>query len=289
MTKKVDGNLNVTKENKAILTDKTVRVVPVIRSGGWLKDGHDGEFMFTGCKVEIDLPIDRRSGRLVSILTREEQAFFEKELFLNEGDLSIYKKEDNYWHSFRVRLDKEDDTLNLADPIDNLKWRILMVSPICAPSWEERHKSGEFQWALVDADVQTQEKVKKANRRKDAYRFLGKIEGDAEKMRNVLRLYGDTPAPDASKGFMVGKIDEIIEDDRTLEKLLGIINDPHFDTKLFIDDAIQAGAIFKKGTRYSLPGGDKIGGTLLETIDYLNDKANQDVRLKIKTQIELNK
>ena len=69
-----------TKES--ILTDKKVKVVPVYRNGGWLPQGHDGEFMFTGTVCEFDLPISMKTGRLVNILTKEEQAFFEKELFL---------------------------------------------------------------------------------------------------------------------------------------------------------------------------------------------------------------
>jgi hypothetical protein len=44
-----------TKES--ILTDKKVKVVPVYRNGGWLPQGHDGEFMFTGTVCEFDLPI----------------------------------------------------------------------------------------------------------------------------------------------------------------------------------------------------------------------------------------
>jgi hypothetical protein len=275
------------KDTQTILIDKKVRVVPVYRTGGWLKEGHDGEFMFTGTKFEFDLPISRKTGRLVSILTEAEQEFFEKKLFMKPGDLSIYKKVDNFWHDFKVRLDKEGLVLDLSDPMDNLQYRVCMVSPHVAPDWENRYSSGSFRFALQDEEVITQEKVTKANKRKDAYRFLGKVENNAERMRNVLRVYGDKPSANMKREAMYAKLDEIIEDDATLPKLLAVINDPNFEIKLFIEDAIKVGAIEKNKTRYSLPGGDKIGGTLTETIDYLKDALNQDVYLQIKNRIEL--
>ena len=282
------GDIKESKEEtKNYLINKRVKVVPVPRNGGWLPEDHDGRFMYTGCFLETCLPVDSRRKQLVQILTRDEQAFFEKELFLNAGDLSIYKKEDNFWHSFRIKLDKEGATLDLSDPIDNLRWRVLVVDPRCAPSWEQRYASGAHMFAIQDEEIETEVKVAKANKRKDAYKFLGKIENSAEKMRNVLRVYGADPGKSVKAKVLYTKIDELIEDDSTLNKLLGVINDTHFEMKIFIEDALRSGAIERKENRYYLPGGDKIGGTLLETIDWLKDPLNQDIFLKIKTQLEL--
>jgi hypothetical protein len=270
-----------------ILTDKKVKIVPVYRNGGWLPEGHDGEFMFTGTVCEFDLPISTKTGRLVNILTKEEQAFFEKELFLNPGDLSIYKKKDNYWHTFKVKLDKEERVLDLSDPMDNLAYRVCIVSPHVAPNWETRYRSASFQFALRDEEIIVQEKVTKANKKKDAYKFLGKVENNPDRMRNVLRVYGNKVAPNTSTSVMYTTIESLIDDDKSLPKLLAVINDPNFEMKIFIEDALSVGAILKDGTRYSLPGGDKIGGVLNDVIDYFKDAVNQDIYLKIKNQIDL--
>jgi hypothetical protein len=274
-----------TKES--ILTDKKVKVVPVYRNGGWLPQGHDGEFMFTGTVCEFDLPISMKTGRLVNILTKEEQAFFEKELFLNPGDLSIYKKKDNYWHTFKVKLDKEERIFDLSDPIDNLCYRVCVVSPHVAPNWESRYQSASFQFALQDEEVIVQEKVTKANKKKDAYKFLGRVENNPDRMRNVLRVYGNKVAPNTPANVMYTTIEELIDDDKSLPKLLAVINDPNFEMRIFIEDALSVGAILKDGTRYTLPGGDKIGGVLNDVIDFFKDAVNQDIYLKIKNQIDL--
>ena len=287
MKEVVGENINATTESVNYLINKKVKVVPVIRNGGWLPEDHDGAFMYTGCFLETCLPVDSRRKQLVQILTRDEQAFFEKELFLKPGDLSIYKKEDNYWHSFRIKLDKEGLSLDLADPIDNLKWRVLVVEPRVAPSWEQRYASGAYTFAIKDEEIETEARYVKGSRRKDAYKFFGKIENNEEKMRNVLRVYGSDPGPKVKRKTLYNKIDELIEDDRTLDKILAVFNDPHFEMKIFIEEAIRCGAIEKKETRYYLPGGDKIGGTQLQAIDWLKDGLNQEVYLKIKNQIEL--
>ena len=213
--------------------------------------------------------------------------FFEEELFFNPGELSVYKKKDNYWHTFKVKLDKEERILDLSDPIDNLTYRICMLSPHVAPNWETRYQSASFQFALQDEEVIVQEKVTKANKKKDAYKFLGKVENNPDRMRNILRVYGNKVAPNAKAETMYATLDELIDDEKSLPGLLAVINDPNFEMKIFIEDALSVGAILKKGTRYSLPGGDKIGGVLNDVIDYFKDAVNQDIYLKIKNQIEL--
>ena len=99
---KVVGNLETPTETKNYLINKKVKVVPVPRNGGWLPEDHDGAFMYTGCFLETCLPVDSRRKQLVQILTRDEQEFFETELFLKPGDLSIYKKVDNFWQVIKL-------------------------------------------------------------------------------------------------------------------------------------------------------------------------------------------
>jgi hypothetical protein len=274
------------------LQEKKVKVVPVPRASN-LPAGHDGEFMFTGTKYSVCLPFDLKKNRLASILTREEQRFFEKELDLEEGDLSIHKKKDNFWHTFYVVLDKDDYELDLQDPIDNLRYRVLAVQPTVAPSWEQRYHSGAYKFALVDEEIKTKIAVAQTNTRKDAYKFLGKVEDNAERMRDVLRIYGEDPGARGKQkketytSKLVNRLGELIDDDASLVKLMKVVNDPHFEMKIFIEDALAISALTKEGTKYYLPGDDKIGGTLQEAIDYFKNPVNQDVYLKIKNQIEL--
>lgn len=274
------------------LQEKTIRIVSVPRSNN-LPSDHDGSFMFTGTKHSVCLPFDIKKNGLCRVLTREEQTFFENELDLEKGDLSVHKKKDNFWHTFYVVLSKDDHSLDLSDPMDNLRYRVLAVQPDVAPTWEQRYSSGAYKFALVDDEVKTRIAVKQTNTRKDAYKFLGKVEDHPERMRDVLRIYGEDPGArgkkkkDEYRETLVKSLGDLIDDDTKLEKLMLVVADPHFEMKIFIEDALAIAALKKEGTKYYLPGDDKIGGTLQETIDYFKNAVNQDVYLKIKNQIDI--
>ena len=67
------------------------------------------------------------SGMFVNVLTDSEKAFLEEIMGLEYNALSIYKKVDNFWDDSndngisRVRLTKQDNYLNLADPEDYIR------------------------------------------------------------------------------------------------------------------------------------------------------------------------
>ena len=79
------------------------------------------------------------------------------------------------------------------------------------------------------------------------------------------------------------------------EDLRGFIlvaHDKDYEMKLFIENAIKAGAIVKEGRhKYLLPEGDKLGSTLASTVDYLTrlKETTDDVYLTIQARIENNK
>lgn len=270
------------------LPNKEVKVVPVVRNGrSHLPKGHDGEFMFTGCKAGFVVPFDVKRGQLINPLTDEERVYLEKALSMKEGDLSIYKKDkENFWKSFRVYLDKEKKVLKLSDPMDYISYKVLLVVPQVAPSWEKRFDSGEYRFALVEAGYEVREQAKAADVRRKAYAYFNEIEGDRERMIDVLTVYGKKPSAGADKDFLVAAIDAIISNPSTVEKFLTIVTDKHFEKKLFIEKCLEAGALTRNRTKYVLPGGDTIGNNIDEAIEYISNKKNSEIYATLKAQIE---
>lgn len=284
----------MSENKKSFLEKRKVSLRPVVKPGGMNPAGHDGHFMYTGTEVHFVLPYNIKKGRLETILTREEQKFFEEEL--NE-DLSIHNKVDNYWHSFTVKIRKDDKLMeegyemDLSDPIDNLRWRLLKIQPHVAPSWDERYDRGEYTFVLVSEDEMTDTRALIADKRKDAYMFLGKVENSPKKMRDFLRVYGKRPSQNATVNFLKGEIDKLIENPDTIDSVIKIISDSDYEMKLFIEDAIDAGSIIKKGRKYYLQGGDAINendpsldGTLKQLKEYKRD--TDDIYLRIDNQIK---
>jgi hypothetical protein len=274
-----------TLDIKDILKNKKIKVVPIRRDTGYLSAGHDGDFLFTGTFWSTDLRRDPITNRLMTILTREEQEVFEKELNYKPGHLSFYNKDSEFWtKTLRVKLDKEGAILNLADPIDFLKYKVLQVSKFIAPSWDAKYQSGEYKFALVDEDDEIKETVSKGSLIAKAYKHFGKVEDNVEEMQNILRVYGKK-SNSVKKDFLQAEINKLIESD--IKQFLAIVEDKSFKTKVFIDKALQIKALDRTANSgYALVGGDEIGRNLQEAVEFLESPRYQDIYLKIKAQIE---
>ena len=74
------------------------------------------------------------SGMFVNVLTDKEKAYLEEVMGLEYNALSVYKKVDNFWDDSnengisRVRLTKQDNYFNLADPEDYIRYKILLAN-----------------------------------------------------------------------------------------------------------------------------------------------------------------
>ena len=73
MTTDVIEKQDVLRET--ILIDKKIRVEPVFKrhQRSMFPAGHDGEFMYSGCRRGYPLPLDIKRNQLMTILTKEEQ------------------------------------------------------------------------------------------------------------------------------------------------------------------------------------------------------------------------
>ena len=243
--------------------------------------------MFSGCKRGYCLPVDPNKGTLVPVLNEEEQTYFEKQLGVESGGMSPYRKGENFWHKFYVTVNRDGTELNLADVMDNLRWRLLKNHPEIAPSWHERFNSPQFKFALVEEDVEIGERVKLAEMKKKVYKFLAGAEDNRTKMYDLLRVLGRRPAPAATKEWMISELDKYTDDRKMLKELLAVINDPLYEMKLFIEDGMECGTIKKLGRGdYGVVGLDQMFSQA-ELIEFLSPRGkHQDIYLKIKGQID---
>lgn len=282
-----------------ILPNKKVKVQPISRANGYFDENHDGASIFTGAEVSFGLPMKKDSKQLVRILNEEEQEFFAKKLNLKLEDLDFYNPEAKFWVNFRCKITKEGIDLDLSEPMDNLKWRLLKVMPVVAPSWGERFDSALYKFALVEAGYEVAEINKKADKTKRAWKAFGRIEDSIEKMTDVLEVYGKRVSKTASRDWLQAEITKMIEDNKPkqaggitpLDEFLSIVEDPHFETRVLIQKAIAIGAIKKSGKHgYKLAGVDETeentADNLTEMIEFILSPKNQNVKLKIQAQID---
>ena len=233
------------------------------------------------------IPQDVRNSYLDKANDIERKAF-EEEFQLPSGTLNFYNRENPYWAKYRVKLGKEGKVLDLSKATDYIEYKVLLANKrIIAPSWEDRFKSGEYKFALVDEDEQIKTQANKTEILKNAWKHFGKLEDSVEDMQFIL---GTTNKKTTSNKieFLRSEVGKMIE--TNVNQFLAIVEDPKFKIKIFIEKCLNKNILERNSNSgYALKGGDEIGRTLQETISFLENPKNQDIYLKLKAQIENSK
>lgn len=283
---------------KGFLLKKKVYLKPVARQGKMVNDpAHTAFFMYDGAFIGFVLPSERNRPVLANpFSSTEEKEYFEREL---DVDLNPYKKQDNFWKTFKVKFQKSPATmhngveLDLADPIDNLRWKVLKLCPEVAPSWEERERRPGYRFALVDEDYEGEKAGSELDLIEEMFTFYGTIKKSPVKMRDFLEIYFMTAKKlkevpdDADALFMQKELKVVMETDKL--GFLEVSRDENYAMKLMISKAIRRGAIEKKGVnRYDIVG-DTTNWSLIELVNYLKNlkETTDDVYLKLEAQTKM--
>jgi hypothetical protein len=102
-----------------------------------------------------------------------------------------------------------------------------------------------------------------------------------------IKSLGRTIPATATEDWLKREVLNIV--DSNPKYFLEIVNHPQYDERIFVQEAIEAGAIIRKGEkRYTLDNGAELGD-LTDTINYLLNPDNQEVKLRIKAKVDLAK
>ena len=189
------------------------------------------------------------SGMYVNVLTNAEKACLEEVMGLEYNALSIYNKVDNFWDNYQVRLTKQDNILNLADPDDYIKYKVLLANKdLIAPSLQdlEDHPKATYQFVIIHENEESQASKKKMNATMQAYMEFGKIQDNADILRIIIETIDGRPTSKNSKiEFLQEKVGKLIQADARL--FVRVATDPLLNTKVLIKKAIEGGLISNRG------------------------------------------
>lgn len=280
---------------KLILKDITISVEPIIRKRPFFKEGHDGEFMFSGCEKTYYLPFQMSTNSYVRIFeSSEEQDAFELLLDLPKGALNIYDRKNESWtKKFKVTMNKEGKKLDLSIPSHALEYKILLANKArIAPDWESRNKPG-YEFAIINESQVEEESYKLSEKREDAMAYHLKMKKDPSKMYNVLRVLGlqfDRSAKDNTR-FLSSKLMEVINQTEKLkgtnsaniDDYLAVVQDKDFNEKVFIYDLVDRGEIAVKGNMFKVvKTGEVIGSNIEQCVLWFKNDRNQETKLLLK-------
>lgn len=293
------------------LPKRKIMVKPVIWGSSWLNlmggKGHSVAWKQDNSKVTLQIPIDSRTGALVEPLTEAERKYFESDkcpLGFKSGDLVANKFVTNsrnkqvlqsYWTSRTYTILKsggvinEDtvlDTLDLSNPKDYLSYVILRANKhLVAANPEQSKSSGRYILFLVDEGDDEIVKASRTDRLAEAYKHYSELSQRQEKIREFLtvaymeNIWKVKPAPDASMEWLKAEVNKLIQADSG-DSYLKIANNQYED-KAFIFKCLDKDAIKMRKDGYTTNDGTWLGATLHQTVSYLGDPKNSEMRLKL--------
>ena len=240
------------------------------------------------------------SGIFVNVLTKQEKDYLEHLMGLEPNALSIYKKEDNFWDDSvdgnisEVKLTKQDTYLDLSNPRDYIKYKILLANKdYIAPSLqalEDRPKQS-YQFVLINEGDETKKAKEGLTTMQACYKEFGKIEEDAAILKTIIELIDGRPVATNSKlDFLQTKVNAIIQGNS--KQFLKVVTDPMLRTKSLIKECIEAGIISKRGDYLYVrsdnsplcENGEE--PTLNVAAKYLNKPKHQDLKFALEAKLK---
>ena len=272
------------------LPNKTVKVKYIKKRQG-MAQGVSDDHVISGGFLEgahRSFPVAMtRSGALKNVFTTEELDFFQN--LMPGENFSIYGK---FWDTKRVKLTKKDTILDLNNPEDYIKYKILLGwNQIIAPSFKlyKNAPSPAYQFYIEDEEEVKHIESNIVETKQKAYRLFAKVDEDKDTLAAILFLLSGKKASATKIGYLRTQVGKIL--DAKPEKFINLLEDPHFETKCLVASAERLGVIKKSNNSYITAEGQPITkqgqtGSVKNVVAFLNDPLNNEVRELIVSRVE---
>lgn len=249
--------------------------------------------LFEGNTISLCVPI-LANGTYKNVLTNSEKDFIEDALGLDSNALSVYKAENNFWDGYHIDIGKDGITLDLSDPTDYIKYKVLLANTdVVAPSVKERmdRPKATYRFELVRFGEEDSIENAKMNATMEAYKTFGKIEDDPDTLRVLVELLDGRPySKKESSVFFKARVNMIIQDNA--KRFLQYANDPLLHAKVLLKRGVELGKISVKNDYYYLSSdasplcelGEK--STLSTAAAFINQPAHQDIKFMLESELE---
>jgi len=286
---------------EACLRNESVIIRFVPKSGGMrINDPKHVLFggMSEGSKQRFVCPITS-NGSFERVLDDNEQSYLEEVMGLETNALSVHRKTDNFWDDSNERfmayidLGKDDVKLDLSDPMDYIKYKILLAyEDIVAPSREALSMipRDTYQFVITSDEEDVLAETSKMNKTMECYKLLGKYEDDYDKLKFIVESIESKPLSGGTKiEWLRARCNELIQHNNS--NFLSVAKDSYINTKVFIKKCVAKGIIYTRDTAFYATDGDiplcdkGEKATLNNASKYLNNPANKNLLMNLQAKI----
>lgn len=233
------------------------------------------------------------NGTYKNVLTDNEKTFLEEVLGLEVNGLSVYNKKDNYWDNFLIKLTKQDTILDLSDPEDYIKYKVLLANKdLVAPSMKQLREArrATYEYVIMEPNEEFSDSRNRVNNTMKCYEEFGAIKDKFDVLRCIIEtIDGRTVASNTKIEFLQAKATDLIASNPKL--FLETITDPLLNTKVLIKKAVEANLISKRGEYYYFrEDGSPLCGpnedpTFTIAARYLSLPENQELKFAIEAKL----
>lgn len=221
-------------------------------------------------------PYLTRTGSLYTGLTKEDEKRLEEAIGYPDGHLS---KTSEFWNNFAVKVGEKELILDTSVPLDELKYLFLKNYKRVACGVNDIKPGTNF--VLIDMESEAIQQNTINKRRREAVKEFDKMSID--EMRKALRLYGNKVENISNELIEAKLYDEVEKDpDKFFAKW---VNNKTKETEFVIETAI-AKNIMRVNRNIYYYGTEVVGHSMADTIAYLEEKKNQDLKLTILEEIK---
>lgn len=284
-----------TEEVKSCLVNKKVYVKFIPRN--YMGISNQKHILYGGMAENsvtiLTVPVLDSTGTYKNVLTKNEKKFLEEFMGLEYDALSIYKKVNNYWDNFIVRLTKQGIVLDLSDPNDYIKYKVLRANnDIIADSLETLRDKPRptYKFYMTVEDEETAIANDNMTAIMKCYKEFGKYESDYDTLKCVVELIEGRPLSSNTKlDAIKAKVNTLIQE-RTKE-FLKTITDEYLSEIVLIKKALSSGVIAKRGDYYYLASDNRPlcnnneNPVLSVAARYISLPKNQELRLLIEAKL----
>lgn len=194
------------------------------------------------------------NNQYVNVLTDAEKDFLEDYLGMEPNAMSIYKKKDNFWDTIKIRLGVDETTLDLSDPMDYIKWKVLLANnDVIAPStrYMEDHPKETYRFVLVEEGAENDDKLRSLEIESKAYMYLGQAMNDVDKLGYLSEMMDKKPvSPKASREAILTKLAESTK--RNPKRFVELCTDKYLEAKVLLRKCIAARLVERRGDYHYL-------------------------------------
>ena len=233
------------------------------------------------------------NGTFKNVLTDNEKTFLEDALGLEINGLSVYNKKDNYWEKYLIKLTKQDTILDLSDPEDYIKYKVLLANKdTIAPSMQvlRDYRKATYEYVIMEPNEEFSDSRNRINNTMKCYEEFGAIKEKFDVLKCIIETLDGRPVANNTKiEFLQAKAADMIANNPKM--FLETITDPLLPTKIIIKKAVEAGLVSKRGEYYyfredgSPMCGPNEDPTFTVAAKFLSLPQNQELKFALEAKI----